>query len=108
MRRCHSWCHSYDEGNQQTIGRWIEKAIDATRQAATVVLLVPARTDAVWFREAYERANEVRLLSGRLTFGNDTQPAPFPSCLTVMRQRQTSTYPRAAESTPSHQRLPES
>jgi site-specific DNA-methyltransferase (adenine-specific) len=64
---------------------WVVKALDASRQGATVVCLVPSRTDVGWFWE-YARHGEIRFLRGRLSFVDDlgnTGPAPFPSVVVV-------------------------
>lgn len=67
------------------IHRWIEKAICSNREGATVVLLVPARTDSVWFQQLMHHADEIRLLAGRITFVGAPEPAPFPSAVVVLR-----------------------
>ena len=69
------------------IGRWIEKAEREVLKGATVVALIPARTDTRWWHEIVMK-HEVRFLRGRLYF-KDNQGncgrAPFPSVLVVMR-----------------------
>lgn len=61
-----------------------------TRRCQQLVYLVPARTDTRWFRELVEHAAEPPLfLSGRLRFGDATQPAPFPSVVVVLRASKT-------------------
>ena len=67
------------------IGSWIEKAIRSTQAGATVVMLVPARTDSVWFQQLLAHADEVRFLAGRVTFVGASEPAPFPSAVVVLR-----------------------
>lgn len=67
------------------IGKWVEKAIRESHRGATVVMLVPARTDSVWFQELAAHAQEVRLLAGRVTFEGASEPAPFPSAIAVLR-----------------------
>lgn len=67
------------------VDAWIEKAYMSSQDGATVVCLVPARTDVAWFWD-FARHGEIRLLRGRLHFVDDegnTGPAPFPSCLVV-------------------------
>ena len=57
----------------------------AEQNGATVVCLVPSRTDVGWFWDI-ARAGEVRFIKGRLSFVDDqgkTGPAPFPSCLVI-------------------------
>jgi phage N-6-adenine-methyltransferase len=70
----------------RNIGRWIKKAFDSSRQGATVVCLLPARTDTRWWHEYVVHADEVRFLQGRLRFGASSTGAPFPSAVIVFRQ----------------------
>ena len=52
-------------------------------------MLIPARTDTLWFREAFEHVqnvSDVQFLSGRITFEGASNPAPFPSCVIVLRR----------------------
>ena len=62
------------------IGHWVEKAY---RENALVVSLIPARTDTRYWHEYCMKANEIRFISGRVKFGDGSQPAPFPSCIVV-------------------------
>lgn len=67
------------------IAKWMAKAHSAaSRELATVVCLVPARTDTKWWH-AFAMRHEIRLLRGRLRFGDATTSAPFPSAVVVMR-----------------------
>jgi len=68
----------------RTIGQWMQKASEAASGGATVVCLVPARTDTKWW-QAYCLDCEVRFIKGRLRFGEGKYPAPFPSAVIVMR-----------------------
>jgi len=68
------------------IGRWMEKANEAANEGATVVCLVPARTDTKWWHECAIQ-HEVRFIRGRLKFGDAKNSAPFPSAVIVMRSR---------------------
>ena len=56
------------------VGKWVRKAYEEAQGGATVVLLIPARTDTTYFH-------------GRLRFtdeeGNAYAPAPFPSMVVV-------------------------
>jgi phage N-6-adenine-methyltransferase len=46
-------------------GLWLEKAADEAESGATVVALVPARTDTAWWHDqVMARAAEVRLVRG--------------------------------------------
>jgi site-specific DNA-methyltransferase (adenine-specific) len=62
------------------IGRWMRKAYESSKEGALVICRVPARTDTPWWHDC-ARKGEVRLLKGRLKFGNSTHPAPFPSAI---------------------------
>ena len=68
------------------IGKWIKKAYESALGGATVVCLVPARTDTAWWHD-YCVKGEVLLLRGRLKFGGSKNSAPFPSALVVFRPR---------------------
>jgi len=64
------------------IGKWIQKASEAK---ATVVCLLPARTDTKWFHNYIYNKNDVKLvfLKGRLKFGGSKNSAPFPSMIVI-------------------------
>ena len=67
------------------IGRWMEKAYQSARQnGATVVALVPARTDTRWWH-SFATKGEVFFVPGRLKFGNAKANAPFPCAVVVFR-----------------------
>ena len=58
------WCNP----PYSNIGPWVEKAIEASRAGATVVMLVPSGTSVAWFKKAWAAAYEIRFISGRLSF----------------------------------------
>lgn len=66
------------------IGLWMEKAFVSAQKGATVVCLVPARTDTAWWHN-FAIHGEIRFLKGRLKFGDATSSAPFPSAIVVFR-----------------------
>ena len=68
------------------IGRWIKKAFESGQAGATVVCLVPARTDTAWWQD-YVTKGEIRFIRGRLKFGNAKSAAPFPSAIVIFRDR---------------------
>jgi phage N-6-adenine-methyltransferase len=68
------------------IGRWVQKAHESATAGATVVCLVPARTDTAWFHD-FCFPWEVRFIRSRLRFGAADASAPFPSCLVAMGAR---------------------
>jgi phage N-6-adenine-methyltransferase len=74
---------------------FIAKAAEQARKGnATVVCLVPARTDTRWFHdhiwdEQWHRTRpgvEVRFIKGRVKFGAATNGAPFPSMVVIFRR----------------------
>ena len=62
------------------IGKWVAKAADAAKKGATVVMLLPARTDTRWFHEY------IRFIKGRLKFGGCKNAAPFPSMVCIFTE----------------------
>src|SRR6266566_769713 len=73
------------------VGRWIMRAVLESKDGKIVVMLLPARVDTKWFHTwVFGRASEVRLIRGRLKFGNGgakATPAPFPSMVVVYDNR---------------------
>jgi len=63
---------------------WMKKAYESSLNGATVVCLVPARTDTHWFHD-YAVKGEVRAIKGRLKFGDAQNSAPFPSVIIIFR-----------------------
>lgn len=69
------------------IGKWVEKGHQEARKGATVVMLIPARTETAWFQSyVFGGASEIYFVSGRLRFSGSKVNAPFPSCVVVFRQ----------------------
>lgn len=64
------------------IGTWVKKAYESAQQGATVVCLLPARTDTAWWHD-YCAKGEVEFIRGRLKFGGHKNSAPFPSAVVV-------------------------
>jgi phage N-6-adenine-methyltransferase len=64
---------------------WTDKARTEFElgNAKTVIALVPARTDTGWWHNDIAGKASIFFLKGRLSFGDGTQPAPFPSALIV-------------------------
>ena len=66
------------------IKQWIKKAYEESLNGATVVCLIPARTDTTYWHDfIFDKANDIRFLRGRLKFGNSKNSAPFPSAIVV-------------------------
>lgn len=73
-------------------GQWVRKAFESvygagkgpqTTWADCVVMLVAARTDTAWWHDYAMRGSEIRLIRGRLKFGESPNSAPFPSAILV-------------------------
>lgn len=63
------------------IGEWVKKASESN---AKVVMLLPARTDTIWFHKYIYKKAEIRFIKGRLKFGNSKNSAPFPSMIVIL------------------------
>ena len=66
------------------IKSFMAKADAESKNGATIVCLIPSRTDTAWFQD-YALPHEVRFIRGRLKFGDSKNSAPFPSALVIMR-----------------------
>ena len=64
------------------IGKWVEKAVNSF---ATVVMLLPARTDTKWFHDFCLPYGKIEFIKGRLKFGNAKNSAPFPSMIVIFK-----------------------
>lgn len=70
------------------IKEWMAKATQSAESGATVVCLVPARTDTEWWWGNCIDG-EIRFLKGRLTFESAGGPAPFPSAVIVISRERS-------------------
>lgn len=68
------------------IGKWVKKAFESSQTGATVICLLPARTDTAWWQD-YAAKGEIRFVRKRLRFGNAKSAAPFPSAIVIFRDR---------------------
>ena len=66
------------------IYNWMKKAYESSLNGATVVCLVPARTDTKWWHE-YAMKGQIEFIRGRLKFGDAKNSAPFPSAIVVFK-----------------------
>jgi len=64
--------------------KWMRKAYEESQKGATVVCLVPSRTDAGWWHD-FALKGEIWFIRGRLQFGAAKNNAPFPSAIVVFR-----------------------
>ena len=69
----------------RVIGNWVKKAYESAQNGATVVCLLPARTDTKWWHD-YCMKGSVRFIRGRLKFGGNKNSAPFPSAVVIFKR----------------------
>jgi site-specific DNA-methyltransferase (adenine-specific) len=67
------------------IDRWVRKAYMESLRGATVVCLLPARTDTAWWHD-YCMRGEIRFIRGRLKFADHDNSAPFPSAVVLFSE----------------------
>lgn len=88
------WCNPPYGRN---IKHWVKKASDScSNGCATIVMLIPARTDTIWFHEyIYKNKNAKYIfVKGRIVFevngkpmhGKNSMRAPFPSMLVLFKK----------------------
>ena len=82
----------YSNGKRPTwkVGVVAKAAIEAKENRATVVMLIPARTDTRWFHAHIYKQHPVTIefIKGRLKFVAPNKPkgaAPFPSMLVTFK-----------------------
>jgi phage N-6-adenine-methyltransferase len=81
------WCNP---PYSRALKLWMAKVVEAWETGATVVCLVPARTDTGWWHDYAMKATEIRFLRGRLRFdrpGMKLDNAPFPSAVLVFKPK---------------------
>jgi DNA adenine methylase len=77
-----------DRANKLT--DWIQKGLDAAKHGATVVMLIPARTNTNWFHNFCLKYGEVRFIRGRPRFKGCKHGLPWPLCLVIFRPKDES------------------
>ena len=71
------------------LSAWVKKAHTESLNGATVVLLIPARTNTNWFHELCLKFGEVRFVQGRPKFGGAEHGLPQPLCFVIFRPPNT-------------------
>lgn len=75
------------------ITKWVEKSLfEATNNGATVVMLIPVRTDTKYFHNFIYGKAELRFIRGRIKFVNpitkkQALSAPFPSMIVIFKSK---------------------
>ena len=69
------------------IGIWVRKCYEESLKDGTlVVMLIPARTDTMYFHDYILNRSEIRFIRGRLKFSDSKKNhAPFPSMVVIFR-----------------------
>lgn len=88
------WLNPPYGDNAAKLSDWVEKSYRASLLGATVVLLIPARTNTNWFHDLCLQRGEVRFVKGRPRFGDAEHGLPLPLCVVVFRPRISSFVPR--------------
>ena len=73
------------------ISKWVKKAYESSgannpspfKGEATVVCLLPSRTDTKWWHDYVMKADTVKFIKGRLKFDGHKNSAPFPSAIVI-------------------------
>jgi site-specific DNA-methyltransferase (adenine-specific) len=76
------------------LSEWVEKSYRASLRGATVVMLLPARTNTNWFHDLCLSKAEIRFIRGRPRFGKAEHGLPQPLCIIIFRPRIGSFEPR--------------
>ena len=77
------------------ISKWVKKCFDERKRANIIIMLIPSRTDTLYFHNYIYGKAEIRFIKGRLKFidldyngkeeDRKISPAPFPSMLVIFK-----------------------
>jgi site-specific DNA-methyltransferase (adenine-specific) len=74
----------------RSVGHWVKKGWEESLKGKTVVMLVMACTDTIWWHNWAWQADQIRLMKGRVPFlredGSKASSAPKGSAILVFRQ----------------------
>lgn len=65
--------------------KWCKKAYEESLKGKLVVMLIPSRTDTIWWWDYIMKADDIRFIKGRLKFQGYKSVAPFPSAVIVFK-----------------------
>lgn len=74
------------------IDKWVRKAHEESLKGATIIALLPARTDTSWFHNYIHNKHEVRFLKGRIKFVDAKSSAPFPSMIVIFKPNKKDNF----------------
>jgi site-specific DNA-methyltransferase (adenine-specific) len=86
----------------RAIGSWVGKAYREAQRGATVVCLLPVRSDTAWWHAYVMRAAEIRFVRKRIQFGGSNVNAPFPCAVVVFRRGTHVPAVGAIDAVPAH------
>lgn len=66
-------------------GKWVKKAFEESKKGATVVCLLPARTNTLWWHN-YCMKGEIRFILGRPKFKGAKHGLPQPLAIVVFKK----------------------
>lgn len=73
----------------RAIKDWVKKSYEESlKNNTTVVMLIPSRTDTIYFHDFIYGKAEIRFIKGRLKFGDAKNSAPFPSVVVIYRNNE--------------------
>ncbi len=79
------WLNPPYGARTKAVSDWVKKAWTESQNGATVVMLIPARTNTNWFHDFCLAKGEVRFIRGRPKFGDAEHGLPQPLCLVIFR-----------------------
>ena len=75
----------------RAIKDWVKKSYEESlKNNTTVVMLIPSRTDTIYFHDFIYGKAEIRFIKGRLKFGDAKNSAPFPSIVVIYRNNEVT------------------
>ena len=75
----------------RAIKEWVKKSYEESlKKNTTVVMLIPSRTDTIYFHDFIYGKAEIRFIKGRLKFGDTKNSAPFPSIVVIYRNNEVA------------------
>jgi phage N-6-adenine-methyltransferase len=79
------------------ISAWMKKAWDSSLLGATVVALIPNRSNAPWWHDYVMHAHEIRFVRKKVPFVGTKKGVPFwGSCIVVFRPGGNGNAPRVS------------
>ena len=64
---------------------WVKKAVVETWNGVTTVMLIPVRSNTIWWHELCIPFAEIRFIKGRPKFGGADEGLPWPLAIMIFR-----------------------